>query len=274
MKTVFTVLAPESSIDTLDSIAAFSATNDAQLRVIVLSEAVAVPGTVFPGVPTYGNTAEYATAVNQTLLRAKELEKRLMERGVSFDVIPVSQPVTGIDNSVWMRALYADLAILPANTGLTKHLYNNILEATLFNAGIPTMVLPAEWSRQLSVSRLLVGWCPTAQAARAIRESVHWLNAGCDVQIVMVNNSKSTDDMSSSDELAAFLSRKGLNVKINNKLGKKNSIANALSQVAVELSADLLAIGAYGHSRTRELLFGGTTQALLENPPCPLLLSH
>jgi len=51
-------------------------------------------------------------------------------------------------------------------------------------------------------------------------------------------------------------------------------VSSCLKQSSVDFDTDLLVIGAYGHSRMRETLFGGTTKEMLDNPPCALLLSH
>jgi nucleotide-binding universal stress UspA family protein len=46
-----------------------------------------------------------------------------------------------------------------------------------------------------------------------------------------------------------------------------------LSRIA-DLGADLLVMGAYGHSRVRELLLGGATRAVLRSMTVPVLMSH
>jgi nucleotide-binding universal stress UspA family protein len=40
------------------------------------------------------------------------------------------------------------------------------------------------------------------------------------------------------------------------------------------MNADLIVMGAYGHTRLREIILGGVTRDLLKQAPVPLLLAH
>ena len=55
---------------------------------------------------------------------------------------------------------------------------------------------------------------------------------------------------------------------------ENRSTSEVLQQHAIAMSADLLVLGAYGHSRLREYLFGGVTQSMLDNPPMPILMAR
>jgi nucleotide-binding universal stress UspA family protein len=51
-------------------------------------------------------------------------------------------------------------------------------------------------------------------------------------------------------------------------------IAEALAATAEACAADLMVMGAYGHSRMREVIFGGCTQAVIGHAERPVLLVH
>jgi nucleotide-binding universal stress UspA family protein len=77
-----------------------------------------------------------------------------------------------------------------------------------------------------------------------------------------------------STELAATMARHGLDVEVESIAVDEPCTADAiLSQIAVD-GADLLVMGAYGHSRMRELILGGATRAVLKNMTIPVLMSH
>jgi len=52
------------------------------------------------------------------------------------------------------------------------------------------------------------------------------------------------------------------------------SASDALLSYASDVSADMLVVGGYGHSRLRELMLGGVTRELLEHMALPVLMSH
>ncbi|WP_367118802.1 universal stress protein [Mesorhizobium sp.] len=53
-----------------------------------------------------------------------------------------------------------------------------------------------------------------------------------------------------------------------------HSVVDVLRRHAVDIAADLMVMGAYGHSRLRERIFGGVTISMLEDPPMPILMAR
>ena len=73
--------------------------------------------------------------------------------------------------------------------------------------------------------------------------------------------------------LAAYLVRHGAQARVKQVTSSGGTADTILAQVAEE-QADLLVMGGYGHSRMREMLFGGVTRSIMENSATPVLLSH
>ncbi len=274
MKTYFSVLPPDAPIDSLDHIVQFSHDSNAHLFVIAVNLAFVVPESIYPGVPTYGGEEQYAAMIEQSKLRASELEKRFVEKDISFTVIPVCQPIIGIADAVCKAALYADLAILPFQNLFSSSLYRRIVEGLLFDAGLPTIVLPEKMSKPLNLDRVLIGWYPSAHSARAIRDSLPLINKSSDIRIAIVDSSVHDYGPAPGDDVASFLARKGLKVTVEKISGNSSGVASSLKQASIDFDTQLAVIGAYGHSRMRETLFGGTTKEMLDDPPCAILLSH
>ena len=63
-------------------------------------------------------------------------------------------------------------------------------------------------------------------------------------------------------------------VAVEHTVAPEIGAADILLNRASEFSADLLVVGAYGHSRLREFLLGGVTRSLLREMTVPVLLSH
>jgi nucleotide-binding universal stress UspA family protein len=75
-------------------------------------------------------------------------------------------------------------------------------------------------------------------------------------------------------DAAAYLVRHGAKVTIDRLPSSNHSVAEMLRQHAVDSSSELLVMGAYGHSRLRERIFGGVTKSMLEDPRLPILMAR
>jgi nucleotide-binding universal stress UspA family protein len=74
--------------------------------------------------------------------------------------------------------------------------------------------------------------------------------------------------------MAATLSRHGVEIETSHTVSREIGIGDELLSRAADLGADLLVMGAYGHSRVREYVFGGATRHILQHMTIPVLMSH
>jgi len=124
------------------------------------------------------------------------------------------------------------------------------------------------------VHTIVVAWDFTRAAARAVADAMPILERANKVRIVTVTNEKLFDSKRSSEELAKNLSRHDVDVIVYRVDAAGRSIGNVLKREVADCSADLLVMGAYGHSRFSEFILGGATKSLLSKPPLPILFSH
>jgi nucleotide-binding universal stress UspA family protein len=75
-------------------------------------------------------------------------------------------------------------------------------------------------------------------------------------------------------DAATYLARHGAKVTVDRLPSQGRTVASVLSQHATDTAADLLVMGAYGHSRLRQRIFGGVTSAMIEEPPLPVLMAR
>jgi nucleotide-binding universal stress UspA family protein len=94
------------------------------------------------------------------------------------------------------------------------------------------------------------------------------------VRVFTVTNEKVIDTTHSSEELAKNLARHGIDVILDRVDAAGRSIGDVLTREVASCNADLLVMGAYGHSRFREFILGGATKSMLSKPPLPILFSH
>lgn len=162
-----------------------------------------------------------------------------------------------------------DLTILPASSDQWY------AEAVIFGSGRPTLVLPTSLKRRpFQPATIAVAWDFSRAAARAISDALPMLELAKKVHIVTVVNEKALDTKRSGEELAKNLARHGIDVVLDKVDAKGRAIGDVLESYTSSQSADLLVMGAYGHSKWREFVLGGATRSLLSKPPLPILLSH
>jgi len=164
-----------------------------------------------------------------------------------------------------------DLTIVPVSEDHAQR----CSEAIIFGSGKPTMVLPeCPSAPSFQLKTVLVAWDFSRAAARAVADAIPLLERAKHVRIVTVMGEKPVDSKHSAEELAKNLSRHGLEVELDRIESKGRTIGETIEAHAKSCDADMLVMGAYGHSRFREFVLGGATRTLLARPPLPILFSH
>ncbi|MDH2308377.1 universal stress protein [Methylobacterium brachiatum] len=169
------------------------------------------------------------------------------------------------------RARLHDLAILDAGPR-TYDLDREMIEKTLFHSGRPVIAVPPDQTA-FAARRVIVAWDGSAQAARAANDALPFLRAAEAVEIVSVAEDEEIEASVPGAEFAPHLARHGVSVSVND-LPARGPVAESLRAQAGLFRADMIVMGAYRHSWTREHLFGGVTLSLLRSSPVPLFLSH
>jgi nucleotide-binding universal stress UspA family protein len=146
------------------------------------------------------------------------------------------------------------------------------IEKTILRSGRPTIALPPG-NGAFRGQRIIVAWDGSAPAARAANDALPFLRAAQAVEIVAVADARELADTVPGAEFAPHLARHGINVTVND-LPVDGSVADTLLAQAGLFRADMIVLGAYGHTRAREFLFGGVTRSLLRSSPVPLFLAH
>ena len=167
---------------------------------------------------------------------------------------------------------YVDLAVLgqPYGDGIPETA-SDALEGMLFDGDVPVLVCPRT-TGALNIEKVLVGWDGSREALRAVRRAMPFLVRASLVEIAIYD--PAPDQQAPGEQLATLLARHGVEVDIAVRPTIGVSVANALAQRITEMGADLLVMGAYGHSRFREYVLGGVTRDIMEAVPVPILSAH
>jgi nucleotide-binding universal stress UspA family protein len=178
--------------------------------------------------------------------------------------------------AVALHARYADLAVLGQQDPDGTEPNGAILHATLFGSGRPVLVVPYAGRFAQVGRRVLIGWNAGREAARAVNDAIPLLDGAEEVTVLAVNPRRGIGghgDVPAAD-MALHLARHGLRATAEHVTAPEIADAEALLNAAAEKSADLLVVGAYGHSRLREMVMGGVTRTLLRSMTVPVLMAH
>jgi len=148
-------------------------------------------------------------------------------------------------------------------------------EAMLRKTGIPVLILPDRWNATGRMDRIVMAWNASQEARRAISDALPLLSLARIVHIVVVD-ARSGDPHGEEPgaDAATFLARHGVDAVVERLESGSSSVAETLRRFAEQAKADLMVIGAYSHSRTREMIFGGVTRSMLKSVRTPLLIAR
>lgn len=192
-----------------------------------------------------------------------------------FEVRDVTVEGAVDEHEVLAYARVADLVVL-ARADAHDRARRAILEQVLFRSGRPVLLTPGAPSRERSWRRIVIGWNARPEAVRSVAAAMPLLERADEVVVATVDArpSRAGHGEGPGRDVAAHLARHHVNVTVRNLDSLGRTEAKALLDEAIAFDADLLVLGAYGHSRAREMLFGGVTRELLVASPIPLFLMH
>ena len=140
-------------------------------------------------------------------------------------------------------------------------------------AGRPVLHVPYVGRFAHLARRVMVAWSATRESARAVTDSLPLLRQAESVRVVVFNPGSEHGEQPGAD-VALYLARHGVKVAVVQRKNTEVGIGELILSDAADDNADLIVMGAYGHSRIRELVLGGATRTVLESMTVPVLMSH
>lgn len=203
--------------------------------------------------------------------KARSIETELCSKLSKYAVEDVYIESFQIDNIVGRAAMLADLVVIGQSIVSDPSTLNAVLDGALFHARVPVLMRP-DASAQFDHSAVLIAWSDTAESAAAAKASVPMLKKAMSVQIVSVDMPE--DRRQSLSELHNYLTYHGVNSSIDTVSSRGLTIAECLTDYADRLNSDVIVMGAYGHARLRETIFGGVTRSMVDRPRRALFLAR
>ncbi|HKT20352.1 MAG TPA: universal stress protein [Stellaceae bacterium] len=231
----------------------------------------------------YGDQYEFLTSYAALRKRALEdaarLEAEFRERLRREDVAGEWRFLESLPaETAALHARYADLAIVGQVDPERPNAVNaaRLPEEVLFGSGRPALIVPYAGRFAGDCGRILVGWTATREAARALNDALPLLERAKKVVVLTVNPQRGDEVEPGipAADIAHHLAQHGVTAEAATIVVDKISTGDALLNYASDFGADLIVMGAYGHSRTREFVLGGMTRQILRQMTVPVLMSH
>lgn len=230
-----------------------------------LSIAIDTPIERFVSVDPYGGTSVAKEALDEALAAddalAAAFAGKLSHEDVPFDVMQYEiEPL----QAMLSAALLADLAVVSHDCGYAGDF--------AVEAGCPVLILPGQQRLAFPLRSACIAWNGSAEAAAALRGAIGLL-WGCQNVHVVTVRAEREPGFPPTDALR-YLSRHDIGAELH-EVDKQGSVEETLEAKFRQLGAELLVMGAYGHGRLREFMFGGVSRYFLtmRNAP-PMLIAH
>jgi nucleotide-binding universal stress UspA family protein len=172
-------------------------------------------------------------------------------------------------------AMYADLAVVgqPDPRVAAADVPPDFVESMTIFSGAPVLVVPYIGVSSTIGRSVLLAWKESRESAHALWAAMPLLQAADRVHVVMWDG----PDASAAEEsprIDARLQRQGVRAQLHRCGRESRDIGEQMLSLAAEFSSDLLVMGCYGHSRSREWVLGGATRSVLRSMTLPVLLAH
>ncbi|WP_421696404.1 universal stress protein [Aestuariivirga sp.] len=210
--------------------------------------------------------------------RVKQVFEEAMQReGLSHDFHQIDARTPVIAEEVVAAGRVADVVIVSAtNPDEITGVERDFVEQVVMALGRPVIVLPFKGKAELSLNEIVIGWDGGREAARATFDALPLLKKAAKVRVVRIDPQKDPNLRGSvaGADLAEALSRHGVKAEAQGYPTEGQDEGQALMRCAEDCGAALIVMGAYGHSRLAEFIFGGATRFVLNRMGCPVLMSH
>ena len=180
--------------------------------------------------------------------------------------------ITGREEDlVAQLARLTDLTVVPHPEAGEDVSSSDALHAVLFDSGRPVLIAPRVPLPTIG-TRICIAWNGTAEGAAAVLAAIPWMQRAQKVQIL------SSDEYHrrgpGAVELAGYLALHGIQTEAAQFKPIEKDVGRGLLEAARAFGADFMAMGAYSHSRLRQLILGGVTRHVLENAALPVLMNR
>lgn len=276
-KTIFTALTdPALVATTMEQAEALARAHDAHLDVLCLGVDRTQTGYYYAGANALILPETIARAEKEAEEIEAQVRARLEPRGLRWSSDTGVSQLADIGRHVAARARFSDLAVLAKPYGPHRGAeLEPVVESAMFEGLAPVLVVPGPGCTVTNPKKVVIGWNESREALVAVRAALPLIQKAEAVHVVIID--PPTHGPSRSDpggQLSQYLARHGARVEIDVLSKTLPRVSDVLIRHANDVSADLVIMGAYGHSRFREAILGGATRYMLEQSGLSVFMAH
>jgi nucleotide-binding universal stress UspA family protein len=207
------------------------------------------------------------------LARFTEVAKR---NQISFEGRTDRVLYTSMAEALATHARYADVVILGQAEPDDGQGPRDLPEEVTLASGRPTLVIPYIGPAKTLGQRVTIAWDASREAGRAVHDALPILKRAQAVNVVTVNPGDQPFGHGEQPgaDIALHLARHDIKVEARRIESRDVDVPNIILSHIADQGSDLLVMGAYGHSRLRELVLGGVTRTILREMTVPVLMAH
>ncbi|PZO00624.1 MAG: universal stress protein [Alphaproteobacteria bacterium] len=221
-----------------------------------------------------------ATAHEQEALSRAQCEKSLAmfagaasSAGLPHETIHERAHLFEVSERIAVKMRTRDLCIVPLGGRFEGQ--QEVARSVIFGSGRPVLVFSDETPEpSVDLRRVVIAWDGSRSAARAMADAMPILKLAEDVRVLTVAGDKPEVDSALWAEALRHLALHGVNAAADVVQAEGVGIGKVIDGYLRDQTADLLVMGAYGHSRLQEFILGGATQHMLSHPLVATFMSH
>ncbi|GAC1043193.1 universal stress protein [Rhizobium sp. No.120] len=239
----------------------------------------------FGAMPPYSGYAGETASIwisereRETTLLNRKIEAargKLSAAGISYEIQELFCDFPWAADLLGQRAMYADMTVIGGEFAADEDLRDFAIDGALFHSPTPALVVPKDFSLMWSPRTVMVAWDASQEAACAVHQALDILKAAERVHVTMVDPValSGLQGEEPGADIATYLARHATDVTVDVIASETRATDEVLQRHGIDVGADLIVMGAYGHSRMRERIFGGVTRAMLQHAKLPIFLGR
>ncbi|MBW0156948.1 universal stress protein [Sedimentimonas flavescens] len=276
-KSILTIVTdPAAAGSQLETAIAVARRQDAHLDVLCLGVDRTQTGYYYAGATAFVQQEVLDRAQQDAREVEAAVKARLGAEDIRWGSDTLVVQIGAIATVVGLRARFADLVVMgrPYGKGRGQEL-EAVVEAALFEGQVPVLIVPDGYSGAAVAARVVVAWNQSNEAMSAVRKSLPALKAAQQVDITVIDPPTHGPERSDpGGQLSQMLARHGVHAEVSVLAKTMPRVSDVLNRHVRDTNADMIVMGAYGHSRFREAILGGATRNMLELAEVPVLMAH
>jgi nucleotide-binding universal stress UspA family protein len=178
------------------------------------------------------------------------------------------------DRLIIERARYTDIVVMGQAQPTKKPSPHSVAveNHVIMGCARPVLMIPGKGVSGQLGNRVVVAWNGSRESVRALNDAMPFLEKAANVEVLAIDPGKDDGDLPGA-EICQYLARHGVNAEAAS-VKSRGSTTDTLLEYARDNSANMVVMGAYGHSRLREFVLGGATYNMLQKSDVAILMSH